>query len=53
MLGPIRMYFDRLALRAVHRSGARVDRYKLARRSFVSEQLLNDPVIRDAVARPP
>ncbi|HEY2375820.1 MAG TPA: 1-acyl-sn-glycerol-3-phosphate acyltransferase [Gemmatimonadaceae bacterium] len=51
MLGPLRTYFDRLALRAVHRSGARVDRYKLARRSFVSEQLLNDPVIADAVRR--
>ncbi len=51
MPGPIRSYFDRLALRAVHRSGARVDRYKLARRSFVREQLLNDSVIRDAVAR--
>lgn len=38
-----------MALRAVHRSGARVDRYKLARRSFVREQLLNDPVIREAV----
>ena len=51
MLGPIRSYFDRLALRAVHRSGARVDRYKLARRSYVREQLLGDPVIRDAVER--
>ena len=51
MFGPIRNYFDRLALRAVHRSGARVDRYKLARRSFVRDQLLNDGVIRDAVAR--
>src|SRR5437867_5260122 len=51
MLGPIRSYFDRLALRAVHRAGARVDRYKLARRSFVREQLLNDEVIREAVAR--
>lgn len=51
MFGPLRNYFDRMALRAVHRSGARVDRYKLARRSFVREQLLNDPVIRDAVAQ--
>src|SRR2546423_7230276 len=51
MLGPIRSYFDRLALRAVHRSGARVDRYKRARRSYVREQLLGDPVIRDAVER--
>jgi glycerol-3-phosphate O-acyltransferase len=51
MLGPIRRYFDRIALRAVHRSGARVDRYKLARRSYVRAQLLDDPVIRTAVAR--
>src|SRR5689334_14042843 len=51
MLARIRSYFDRMALRAVHRSGARVERYKLARRSYVREHLLNDPVIRDAVAR--
>src|SRR6476660_1325402 len=51
MLGPIRGYFDRLALRAVHRAGARVDRYKLARRSFVREQLIADSVVRKAVAR--
>ena len=50
MLARIRSYFDRMALRAVHRSGARVERYKLARRSYVREHLLNDPVIRDAVA---
>src|SRR2546421_87282 len=50
MLGPIRRYFDRMALRAVHRAGARVDRYKLARRAYVRAQLLDDPVIRDAVA---
>jgi len=43
-------YFDRLALRAVHRAGARVDRYKLARRSYVREQLLNDVGIQGAVA---
>jgi len=49
MLGPLRSYFDRMALRAVHRSGARVDRYKLARRSFVREQLVADSVIREAV----
>ena len=51
MLGPLRGYLDRLALRAVHRSGARVDRYKLARRSHVRQQLLDDPVIREAVER--
>jgi glycerol-3-phosphate O-acyltransferase len=51
MFGPIRRYFDRLALRAVHRAGARVDRYKLARRPYVRAQLLGEPVIRDAVAQ--
>lgn len=47
----LRGYFDRMALRAVHRAGAHVDRYKLARRSYVRAQLLDDDVIRDAVAR--
>jgi glycerol-3-phosphate O-acyltransferase len=47
----LRSYFDRMALRAVHRAGARVDRYKLTRRSYVRGQLLEDGVIRDAVAR--
>lgn len=51
MLGPIRRYFDRMALRAVHRAGARVDRYKLARRAYVRAALLDDPVIRRAVAQ--
>ena len=50
MLGLLRSYFDRMALRAVHRAGARVDRYKLARRSYVREQLLNDVGIQRAVA---
>lgn len=51
MIGPIRRYFDRMALRAVHRAGARVERYKLARRAYVRAQLVEDPVIREAVAR--
>src|SRR5439155_9052541 len=51
MLGAIRRYLDRMALRAVHRSGARVDRYKLARRSYVRAQLLEDPAVAAAVAR--
>lgn len=46
-----RGYFDRMALRAVHRAGAHVDRYKLARRSYVRAQLLEDAIIREAVAR--
>jgi glycerol-3-phosphate O-acyltransferase len=49
MFGPISRYFDRVALRAVHRAGARVDRYKLAQRSYVRAQLVADPVIREAV----
>src|SRR4051794_6510148 len=49
MLGPIRRYLDRMALRAVHRSGHRVDRYKLARRAYVRAELLVDPAISDAV----
>ena len=51
MFRPIQRYFDRLALRAVHRAGARVDRYKLARRSYVRAQLMSDPLIAEAVAR--
>lgn len=49
MLGPIRRYFDRMALRSVHRAGARVDRYKLARRAYVRAELLADPAIHEAV----
>ena len=51
MFGAMRSYFDRLAVRAVHRAGARVDRYKLARRAYVRVQLLDDPVIREAATR--
>ena len=51
MLGPIRRYFDRMAVRAVHRAGARVDRYKLARRAYVRAALLDDPAIQRAVAQ--
>ena len=50
MLGPFRRYLDRIAVRAVRRAGARVDRYKLARRSYIRGQLLDDGVIREAVA---
>jgi glycerol-3-phosphate O-acyltransferase len=49
MLGPIRRYFDRMALRSVHRAGARVERYKLARRGYVREELLADAAIEAAV----
>src|SRR5689334_7741648 len=49
MLGPIRRYFDRMALRSVHRAGARLDRYKLARRGYVRAELLADSAIQEAV----
>ena len=49
MFGPIRRYFDRVALRSVHRAGARLDRYKLARRGYVRAELLVDPAINEAV----
>ena len=49
MFGPIRRYFDRMALRSVHRAGARVDRYKLARRAYVRGELIVDPAIEEAV----
>jgi glycerol-3-phosphate O-acyltransferase len=42
-------FFDRLAAKSVLRSRARVDRFKLAGRAFVREQLLADPVVAAAV----
>ena len=39
----------RIALRAVRRSGARIDRFKLTRKPFIRETLLADPAIADAV----
>jgi glycerol-3-phosphate O-acyltransferase len=47
----VRRYLDRVALRTVHRQGVPVDRYNLARRSYVRVQLLDDPGVRQAVAR--
>src|SRR5262249_5012131 len=49
MIARFRRYMDRMALRAVHRAGARVERAKLATRAHVREQLLAEPAIRDAV----
>src|SRR5689334_20402936 len=49
MLGPIRRYFDRVAVRSVRRAGGRIDRYKLARRAYVRAELLADSAIADAV----
>lgn len=39
-----------IALRAVHRSGARIDRFKLTAKPFVRATLLQDPAIALAVA---
>jgi glycerol-3-phosphate O-acyltransferase len=44
-----RMYARRSGARALLRHRARVDRFKLARRAHVRDQLLGDPVIADAV----
>ena len=45
----IRQRATRVALRAVHRSGARIDRFKLTRKPFIRETLLADPMVADAV----
>src|SRR5256885_8951106 len=45
----IRQRASRIALRAVHRSGARIDRFKLTRKPFIRETLLADPAITAAV----
>jgi glycerol-3-phosphate O-acyltransferase len=44
-------FFDRMAARTLLHSRARVDRFKLAGRRFVREQLLGDPIVAEAVAR--
>jgi glycerol-3-phosphate O-acyltransferase len=46
----IRRRASRIALRAVHRSRARIDRFKLTRKPFIRETLLSDPAIADAVS---
>lgn len=40
---------DRIALRAFHRSRARLDRFKLTRKRLIKEMLLDDPEIATAV----
>ena len=45
----LRRRASRLALRAVHRAGARIDRFKLTKKSFIRETLLADERIADAV----
>src|SRR4051812_8748868 len=42
-------FFDRIAARAALKFRARIDRFKLQRRSFVREQLLDDPRVAEAV----
>ncbi|MES2179277.1 MAG: 1-acyl-sn-glycerol-3-phosphate acyltransferase [Gemmatimonadota bacterium] len=44
-------YFKRLGRRALLRSRARIDRFKLASREHVRARLMSDSVIADAVAR--
>ena len=46
----VRQRASRMALRAVHRSRARIDRFKLTRKPFIRQTLLADPTIADAVA---
>jgi len=46
----VRARASRIALRAVRRSGARIDRFKLTRRSFIRATLLADPAIAEAVS---
>jgi len=41
--------FNRIALRAFHRSHGRLDRFKLTRKAAIRETLLRDPVIAEAV----
>jgi glycerol-3-phosphate O-acyltransferase len=46
----IRTRASHMALRAVHRAGARIDRFKLTRKPFIRETLLADPAIAAAVS---
>src|SRR5207253_1581457 len=45
----IRRRASKIALRALHRAGSRVDRFKLTRKSFIREILLADDAIAEAV----
>ena len=45
----VRSRFNRTALRAVHRSGSRIDRFKLTKKPFIRETLLADEAIARAV----
>jgi glycerol-3-phosphate O-acyltransferase len=44
-----RLRANRIAVRAVHRSGTRIDRFKLTKKAFVRTSLLADPEIARAV----
>lgn len=48
-VGIIRLRANRIALRAVHRSRSRIDRFKLTKKSFIRETLLADEAIAPAV----
>ncbi len=45
----VRRRASKIALRALHRSGSRIDRFKLTRKSFIRETLLADDAIAQAV----
>lgn len=45
----VRRRASRIALRAVHQSGARIDRFKLTRKPFIRQMLLADATIAEAV----
>jgi glycerol-3-phosphate O-acyltransferase len=47
----LRRWANRAAVRAVRRFGARIDRFKLASKARITQQLLADPAIADAVQR--
>ncbi|HEY3113649.1 MAG TPA: 1-acyl-sn-glycerol-3-phosphate acyltransferase [Gemmatimonadaceae bacterium] len=45
----IRRHATRIALRALHRSGSRIDRFKLTKKAFIRQTLLADDAIAKAV----
>ncbi len=47
----LRARLRRSALRAIHQFQARLDRYKLVKRDLIREQLLQDPLVLEAMAR--
>ncbi len=45
----VKLRATRIALRALHRSGSRIDRFKLTKKSFIRQTLLADEMIAQAV----